>query len=69
MKRCYERERSANNDVGYFWTVFSISNLGFGGIYLFQRLVEKTKRATTSTTKEKEEKTQKESSTEKETES
>ena len=69
MKRYYERERIANNDVGCFWTVFSISNLGFGGIYLFQRLVEKTKRATTSTTKEKEEKTQKESSTEKKTES
>ena len=69
MKRCYERERSANNDVGCFWTVFSISNLGFAGIYLLERLVEKTKRATTSTTKEKEEKTQKESSTEKKTES
>ena len=69
MKRCYERERITNNDVGCFWTVFSISNLGFAGIYLLERLVEKTKRATTSTTKEKEEKTQKESSTEKETES
>ena len=70
MKRYYERERSTNNDVGCFWTVFSISNLGFAGIYLLERVVEKTKRATTSsTTKEKEEKTQKESSTEKETES
>ena len=69
MKRYYERERITNNDVGCFWTVFSVAYLGFAGIYLLERMVEKTKRATTSTTKEKEEKTQKESSTEKETES
>lgn len=69
MKRYYERERSTNDDVGCFWTVFSISNLGFAGIYLLERLVEKTKRTSTSTTKEKEEKTQKESITEKKTES
>ena len=68
MKRCYERERITNNDVGCFWTVFSVAYLGFAGIYLLERMVEKTKRAST-TTKEKEEKTQKESSTEKETES